>query len=96
MSGQTLPELGFTEEPTLNHVAVKEAVLPFDKFQGELWRSFVGIDATKTTLMQNITLPASSQLLQQLYCFILWGSQAVEYKLIKIPFAARQKTWVLP
>lgn len=35
MSGQTLPELDFTEEPKLNHVAVKEAVLPFDKFQGE-------------------------------------------------------------
>jgi carbamoyl-phosphate synthase large subunit len=34
MSGQTLPELGFTEEPVLNHVAVKEAVLPFDKFPG--------------------------------------------------------------
>ncbi len=34
MSGQTLPEIGFTEEPTLNHVAVKEAVLPFEKFQG--------------------------------------------------------------
>ena len=34
MSGQTLQEIGFTEEPTLNHVAVKEAVLPFDKFPG--------------------------------------------------------------
>lgn len=34
MSGKTLPELGFTEEPKLNHVAVKEAVLPFDKFAG--------------------------------------------------------------
>ena len=34
MSGRTLPEIGFTEEPTLNHVAVKEAVLPFDKFPG--------------------------------------------------------------
>eukprot|EP00887_Chlorella_sp_A99_P008137 scaffold12.g8137.t1 len=34
MSGATLPEIGFTEEPRLNHVAVKEAVLPFDKFQG--------------------------------------------------------------
>jgi len=32
----TLPKLGFTEEPTksLTHVAVKEAVLPFDKFPG--------------------------------------------------------------
>jgi hypothetical protein len=34
MSGKTLPELGFTEEPVLNHVAVKEAVLPFEKFPG--------------------------------------------------------------
>ena len=34
MSGQTLPELGFTEEPRLRHVAVKEAVLPFEKFPG--------------------------------------------------------------
>ena len=36
MSGQTLPELGFTEEPHLKHVAVKEAVLPFEKFPGAL------------------------------------------------------------
>ena len=36
MSGQTLAEIGFTEEPVLNHVAVKEAVLPFDKFAGTL------------------------------------------------------------
>ncbi len=34
MAGKTLPEIGFTEEPKLNHVAVKEAVLPFDKFPG--------------------------------------------------------------
>ena len=34
MAGATLAEIGFTEEPKLNHVAVKEAVLPFDKFQG--------------------------------------------------------------
>ena len=34
MAGRTLPELGFTEEPVLDHVAVKEAVLPFDKFAG--------------------------------------------------------------
>lgn len=37
MSGRTLPEIGFTEEPVLNHVAVKEAVLPFDKFPGAPW-----------------------------------------------------------
>ena len=36
MSGKTLADLGFTEEPVLNHVAVKEAVLPFEKFPGAL------------------------------------------------------------
>lgn len=34
MSGKTLKEVGFTEEVKLDHVAVKEAVLPFDKFPG--------------------------------------------------------------
>ncbi len=34
MSGETLESLGLTEEPTIKHVAVKEAVLPFEKFPG--------------------------------------------------------------
>ena len=34
MAGATLADINFTEEEKLNHVAVKEAVLPFDKFQG--------------------------------------------------------------
>lgn len=34
MSGKTLPELGFTTEVIPDHVSVKEAVLPFDKFPG--------------------------------------------------------------
>ena len=34
MAGKTLKEIGFKEEVKLNHVAVKEAVLPFDKFPG--------------------------------------------------------------
>jgi carbamoyl-phosphate synthase large subunit len=34
MAGETLESLGLTQEPTLKHVAVKEAVLPFDKFPG--------------------------------------------------------------
>ncbi|MGB7441964.1 MAG: carbamoyl-phosphate synthase large subunit [Coleofasciculaceae cyanobacterium] len=34
MSGQTLEELGFTEEAIPKHVSVKEAVLPFEKFAG--------------------------------------------------------------
>ena len=35
MAGYTLQDVGFTSEPVLQHVAVKEAVLPFDKFPGE-------------------------------------------------------------
>ncbi|PSP16867.1 MAG: carbamoyl phosphate synthase large subunit [Cyanobacteria bacterium QS_8_64_29] len=34
MAGATLASLGATQEPTLQHVAVKEAVFPFDKFAG--------------------------------------------------------------
>ena len=34
MSGMTLKEVGFESEPVLRHVAVKDAVLPFEKFAG--------------------------------------------------------------
>jgi carbamoyl-phosphate synthase large subunit len=34
MSGKTLAELGFTQEVIPPHIAVKEAVLPFEKFAG--------------------------------------------------------------
>jgi carbamoyl-phosphate synthase large subunit len=34
MAGQTLESLKFTQEPHLPHLAVKEAVLPFEKFPG--------------------------------------------------------------
>jgi carbamoyl-phosphate synthase large subunit len=34
MAGKTLPELGFTKERTINHIALKEAVFPFIKFPG--------------------------------------------------------------
>ncbi len=34
MSGQTLESLGFTKEVIPTHIAVKEAVLPFNKFPG--------------------------------------------------------------
>ncbi|MGL1930664.1 MAG: carbamoyl-phosphate synthase large subunit [Desulfotalea sp.] len=33
MLGATLPELGLTEDPTIKHWAVKEAVFPFDRFE---------------------------------------------------------------
>jgi len=34
MAGKTLHELGLTEEKEISHIAVKEAVFPFDKFPG--------------------------------------------------------------
>ncbi|HMK59599.1 MAG TPA: carbamoyl-phosphate synthase large subunit, partial [Dissulfurispiraceae bacterium] len=34
MAGKTLAELGFISEKSINHVAVKEAVFPFDRFPG--------------------------------------------------------------
>ncbi|RME69577.1 MAG: carbamoyl-phosphate synthase large subunit, partial [Nitrospirae bacterium] len=34
MVGKTLEELGLTEDPQIEHVAVKEAVFPFDRFPG--------------------------------------------------------------
>jgi len=34
MAGRTLEELGFTQEVIPSHIAVKEAVLPFNKFPG--------------------------------------------------------------
>jgi carbamoyl-phosphate synthase large subunit len=34
MAGKTLKELGLTKEKEIKHVAVKEAVFPFDKFPG--------------------------------------------------------------
>lgn len=34
MLGHTLPELNFTTEPKVRHFAVKEAVLPFERFPG--------------------------------------------------------------
>ncbi|MBW4649111.1 MAG: carbamoyl-phosphate synthase large subunit [Kastovskya adunca ATA6-11-RM4] len=34
MSGKTLESLDFTKEPSPRHIAVKEAVLPFEKFAG--------------------------------------------------------------
>jgi carbamoyl-phosphate synthase large subunit len=34
MSGETLAEVGFTEERIPKHISVKEAVLPFNKFPG--------------------------------------------------------------
>ncbi|MFB2971504.1 carbamoyl-phosphate synthase large subunit [Aerosakkonema sp. BLCC-F183] len=72
MSGKTLEELGFTHETILNHIAVKEAVLPFDKFPGtdtllgpemRSTGEVMGIDSdfgkafTKAELAANVRLP---------------------------------------
>ena len=36
MAGETLAEIGFTEEPKLPYYVVKEAVFPFDRFPGAI------------------------------------------------------------
>lgn len=74
MSGKTLDELGLTQEILPRHIAVKEAVLPFDKFPntdtllGPEMRStgeVMGIDTdfgkafTKASLAANVRLPLS-------------------------------------
>ena len=55
MSGKTLADLGFTEEPVLNHVAVKEAVLPFEKFPGALQ------NLRRRHVLSEVSLKACSQ-----------------------------------
>lgn len=57
MAGKTLKEIGFTEEPTLNHVAVKEAVLPFDKFPGVMVNRH---EVEVLALSQPAALPAAA------------------------------------
>ncbi|MFB2920771.1 carbamoyl-phosphate synthase large subunit [Aerosakkonema funiforme] len=74
MSGKTLEELGLTQEIIPNHIAVKEAVLPFDKFPGtdtllgpemRSTGEVMGIDSdfgkafTKAELAANVRLPLS-------------------------------------
>ncbi|MBD2183364.1 carbamoyl-phosphate synthase large subunit [Aerosakkonema funiforme] len=74
MSGKTLEELGLTKEIIPNHIAVKEAVLPFDKFPGtdtllgpemRSTGEVMGIDSdfgkafTKAELAANVRLPLS-------------------------------------
>eukprot|EP00955_Chlamydomonas_euryale_P011740 126195-Chlamydomonas_euryale.AAC.14 len=77
MSGKTLPEIGLTEEPLpTNHVAVKEVVIPFNKFPGcdtllgpemRSTGEVMGIDATfagayaKAAIAAGLRLPKSGK-----------------------------------
>ncbi|MFW6264097.1 MAG: carbamoyl-phosphate synthase large subunit, partial [Cyanobacteriota bacterium] len=71
MSGKTLEELGLTEEPTVRHIAVKEAVLPFEKFPGtdtilgpemRSTGEVMGIDTTFGTAFAKAELAAGQRL----------------------------------
>jgi carbamoyl-phosphate synthase large subunit len=78
MAGQTLAELGFTEEVTPPHFSVKEAVLPFVKFPGvdtllspemRSTGEVMGIDSdfgrayAKSQIQAGNTLPLSGRIL---------------------------------
>lgn len=71
MSGQTLEQLNYTEEVIPKHIAVKEAVLPFDKFAGtdtilgpemRSTGEVMGIDATFGTSFAKAELAANQRL----------------------------------
>ncbi|NET51757.1 MAG: ATP-grasp domain-containing protein, partial [Merismopedia sp. SIO2A8] len=71
MSGQSLEKLQFTEEVIPNHISVKEAVLPFEKFAGtdtilgpemRSTGEVMGIDADFGNAFAKAELAASQQL----------------------------------
>ena len=71
MSGQSLEQLGFMEEVIPSHIAVKEAVLPFEKFPGtdtilgpemRSTGEVMGIDANFGTSFAKAELAASQRL----------------------------------
>jgi len=79
MAGQTLAELNFTQEVIPSHIAVKEAVLPFEKFSdtdtllGPEMRStgeVMGIDADFGTAFAKAELAASQRLLMSGTVFV--------------------------
>ncbi|MBU1926074.1 MAG: carbamoyl-phosphate synthase large subunit [Candidatus Omnitrophica bacterium] len=77
MAGKKLSELGFTEEKKINHICVKESVLPFSRFSGvdiilgpemKSTGEVMGIDSSfgaafyKSQLAANNTLPAKGKI----------------------------------
>ena len=93
MSGATLADIKFTEEPVLSHVAVKEAVLPFDKFQGadtllgpemRSTGEVMGIDSTFAKAYAKAAIAAGQRLPESGNVFI---SMMDKYKDAAIPIA---------
>ena len=93
MAGKTLAEIGFTEEPKLDHVAVKEAVLPFDKFQGadtllgpemRSTGEVMGLDATFAKAYAKAAIAAGQRLPESGNVFI---SMMDKYKDAAVPIA---------
>jgi carbamoyl-phosphate synthase large subunit len=93
MSGRTLQEINFTTEPVLDHVAVKEAVLPFDKFQGadtllgpemRSTGEVMGIDTTFAKAYAKAAIAAGQRLPESGNVFI---SMMDKYKDAAVPIA---------
>lgn len=79
MSGQTLAQLQYTQEVIPSHIAVKEAVLPFDKFPGtdtilgpemRSTGEVMGIDAGFGTAFAKAELAANQRLPLKGYVFV--------------------------
>ncbi|MDX2228374.1 MAG: carbamoyl-phosphate synthase large subunit [Leptolyngbyaceae cyanobacterium bins.349] len=84
MSGKTLNDLNFTQEIIPTHIAVKEAVLPFDKFSGtdpilgpemRSTGEVMGIDSNFGTSYAKAEIAASQRLPLQGTVFVSMGDR---------------------
>jgi carbamoyl-phosphate synthase large subunit len=84
MSGKTLHELNYTQEVIPSHIAVKEAVLPFDKFSGtdpilgpemRSTGEVMGIDSNFGTAYAKAELAASQRLPLKGTVFVSMGDR---------------------
>jgi carbamoyl-phosphate synthase large subunit len=102
MTGRTLKELGLTSEREIEHIAVKEAVFPFDRFHGvdtilgpemKSTGEVMGIDTdfglaySKAQASSNNTIPLSGKIVFSLRDQDKPASVAIARKLIELGFS---------
>ena len=101
MIGKTLKELGFTQEVQISHVAVKEAVLPFNRFPGvdallspemKSTGEVMGIDTSFGMAFAKSQLAAGQSLPQKGKIFISVKNQDKRHAVM---LAGRLRTWAL-
>jgi carbamoyl-phosphate synthase large subunit len=102
MAGKTLKELGLTKEVQIEHIAVKEAVFPFDRFHGvdtilgpemKSTGEVMGIDTdfglaySKAQASANNTIPLSGKIVFSLRDQDKPASVAIARRLIELGFS---------